>query len=52
MSYGETLQIAQDRTERKVRIALRTRHNQTALDWTADEIIGKNNQNTNKLTGE
>ena len=34
------------RTERKVRIALRAMRNQIALDWTADEIIVKNNKNT------
>ena len=34
------------RTERKVRIALRAIRNQSALDWTADDIIGKNNKYT------
>ena len=54
--YGETLlksvqhaKIAHLfflRTERKVRIALCAIHNQSALDWTADEIIEKNNKYT------
>ena len=34
------------RTERKVRIALRAICYQIALDWIADEIIGKNNKYT------
>ena len=34
------------RTERKVRIALHAIRYQIALDWTADEIIAKNNKYT------
>ena len=38
------------RTERQVRIALRAIRNHIALDWTADEMIGKNNEQTFRKT--
>ena len=53
--YGETLISVQEckdcalvflPAERTVRIALHAICNQIALDWTADEIIWKNNKNT------